>query len=203
VSDVQLVWKNKELIRSDSGVVLRPDTTFEECPKDLDVLFVGGGPGLAAVMRDSETLRFLADRGARAKYVTSVCVGSLALGAAGLIQGYSAGSHWAALRLLPLFGATPVDTRVVIDRNRITGGGVTAGLDFGLTLVAMLAGEETAKVEQLAMQYDPQPPFDVGVPKKAGPDLTKEAIAWIRSGGNDLLPASQEAAKAMKRYTPL
>jgi putative intracellular protease/amidase len=200
-SDIYLVWKNTDLVASDSGVVLKPDTSFDDCPRDLDVLFVPGGPGQAAVMRDAETLHFLADRGARAKYVTSVCSGALVLGAAGLLQGYEAGTHWAALRLLPLFGATPVDQRVVIDRNRISGGGVTAGLDFGLTLVAKLAGERTAKVQQLAMQYDPQPPFDVGVPAKAGPELTKEAIVWMKSGGIDMLDVSQQAAKAMRNYT--
>jgi cyclohexyl-isocyanide hydratase len=199
--DIHLVWKNKDLIISDSGVVLQPDTSLDECPEDLDILFVPGGPGQVAVMRDDETLRFIADRGERAKYVTSVCSGALVLGAAGLLQGYDAATHWAAMRLLPLFGANPVEERVVKDRNRITSGGVTAGLDFGLTLVAELAGEEAAKIQQLAMQYDPQPPFDVGVPAKAGPELTQAAIAGMIARGIDMRDVSQEAARDMQNYT--
>lgn len=200
--EIHLAWKNEEPMVSDSGVVLRADTSLDDCPEDLDILFVPGGPGQVAVMRDEETLRFVANRGQRAKYVTSVCSGALVLGAAGLLQGYSAATHWAAMRLLPLFGANPVEQRVVKDRNRITGGGVTAGLDFGLTLLAELAGEDAAKMQQLAMQYDPQPPFDVGVPAKAGPELTREAIAWMMAGGIDMRDVSQEAAKAMQTYTP-
>ncbi|NHO30401.1 hypothetical protein GOB82_10195 [Acetobacter farinalis] len=118
-SDIFLIWKNKNLLLSDSGLILKPDTTLEESPKNLDVLFVPGGPGQVEVMRDSDVLKFLADRGSRANYVTSVCTGALVLGAAGLLQGYKAGTHWAALSLLPLFGAKPVNERVVVDRNRL------------------------------------------------------------------------------------
>jgi transcriptional regulator GlxA family with amidase domain len=175
---------------------------LEECPADLDAIFVPGGPGQVAPMRDNLVLEFLADRGSRARYVTSICTGALVLGAAGLLQGYRAGTHWAALRLLPVFGATPVDDRVVIDRNRVTGGGVTAGLDFGLTLVSILRDENTAKVQQLAMQYDPQPPFDVGHPRKAGPELTKQAVEWLQAGGIDMLGVAKLAAKDMSKYTP-
>ena len=199
--DVYAVWKNKDEMESDSGLVLRATSTFAECPKDLDVLFVGGGPGQASVMEDAETLHFLADRGARAKYVTSVCTGALVLGSAGLLQGYRAGTHWAALRVLPLFGATPIADRIVMDRNRITAGGVTSGLDFGLRLVAMLVGEDVAKIQQLAMQYDPEPPYDVGVPAKAGPDLTNQATAWMMRR-NKVPAAAQRASKAMGLYTP-
>ncbi|MBO9195950.1 DJ-1/PfpI family protein [Rhizobium sp. 16-449-1b] len=200
-SDVYLIWKNKNLLMSDNGMVLKPNTTLDECPKDLDVLFVPGGPGQVEVMRDAELLTFLADRGSRAKYVTSVCTGALVLGAAGLLQGYKAGTHWAALSLLQLFGATPVEERVVVDRNRITGGGVTAGLDFGLTLLKVLQGERVAEVQELAMQYDPQPPFNVGVPAKAGPDLTKEAVAWIQGYGIDMAGTARAAGAEMRRYT--
>ncbi len=117
-------------------------------------------------MNDSEVIGFLADRGSRAKYVTSVCSGSLMLGAAGLMRGYKATSHWACRDLLPMFGATPVDARVVVDRNRISGGGVTAGLDFGLVLLAKLLGEDIAKMTQLALEYDPQPPFHAGITQR-------------------------------------
>ena len=199
--DVYAVWKNKDEIETDSSLVLRATSTFAECPKDLDVIFVGGGPGQAAVMEDAETLHFLADRGARAKYVTSVCTGALVLGSAGLLQGYRAGTHWAALRVLPLFGAIPVADRIVIDRNRITSGGVTSGLDFGLRLVATLVGEDVAKIQQLAMQYDPQPPYDVGIPAKAGPELTNQATAWMMRR-NKVPAAAMRASKSMGLYTP-
>jgi transcriptional regulator GlxA family with amidase domain len=124
-------------------------------------------------MQDPATLAFLADRGARAKFVTSVCTGSLVLGAAGLLQGYEATSHWVTVDILPLFGATPSRARVVTDRNRITGAGVTAGLNFGLALVERLRGVEYAKAVQLLAEYDPAPPLDAGTPAKAGPEVTK------------------------------
>lgn len=126
-ANVHLVWKSRELIESDTGIGLRPTASFADCPKDLDAIFVGGGPGQAGIMNDPEVIRFVADRGSRAKYVTSVCAGSLVLGASGLLKGYRATCYWACRDLLPLFGATPVDARVVVDRNRISGGGVTAG----------------------------------------------------------------------------
>ncbi|WP_220792924.1 DJ-1/PfpI family protein [Gluconacetobacter aggeris] len=202
-SDIFLIWKNKNLLLSDSGLILKPDTTLEESPKNLDVLFVPGGPGQVEVMRDSDVLKFLADRGSRANYVTSVCTGALVLGAAGLLQGYKAGTHWAALSLLPLFGAKPMNERVVVDRNRLTGGGVTAGIDFGLTLLSALQGERVAKVQELAMQYDPHPPFNVGTPEKAGPDVTRDAITWIQAYGVDMIGTAHAAKEDMQKYTIL
>lgn len=201
--NVHLVWKNRDLLETDSGVVLRPNATFADCPQDLDVLFVGGGPGQVEVMGDPEILRFMADRGARAKYVTSVCSGSLILAAAGLLQGYRAGSHWAALEALSAFGATPVSERVVTDRNRLTGGGVTAGIDFGLVLLAQLLGEDVAKLTQLALEYDPQPPFSAGSPSKAGPEITQKALAWMAPWSADMIQVVQQASKAMGNYTSL
>jgi putative intracellular protease/amidase len=201
--NIHLVWKNRSLLETDSGVVLRPNATFAGCPQDLDVLFVGGGPGQIEVMQDPETLRFMADRGARAKYVTSVCSGSLILAAAGLLQGYRSGSHWAALDALSLFGAIPVKERVVTDRNRISGGGVTAGIDFGLVLLAKLLGDDVAKLTQLALEYDPQPPFAAGSPSKAGPEITKKALDWMAPVNADMIQVVQQAAKAMGSYTPL
>jgi cyclohexyl-isocyanide hydratase len=201
--NVHLVWKNKELLESDSGIVLKPSTTFDECPRDLDVLFVGGGPGQIAIMTDSEVLRFMADRGARAKYVTSVCSGSLVLGAAGLLRGYEATSHWGCHSVLGVFGAKPVNARVVTDRNRITGGGVTAGIDFGLVLLSQLLGEDVAKLTQLAIEYDPQPPFNSGTPKTAGPELTTKAQAWMAPWGMKMAASCMKASKAMDDYTPL
>lgn len=169
-----VVWKNREPVRSDTGLVFVPSTTFDECPRDLDIICVPGGTtGTLAAMQDADTLAFLADRGGRARFVTSVCTGSLVLGAAGLLRGYEATSHWVTVDLLPIFGARPSRARVVFDRNRVTGAGVTAGLDFGLALVEQLRGVEYAKTVQLLAEYDPAPPLDAGTPSKAGPEVTK------------------------------
>ncbi len=199
--NVHVVWKNTDLLETDSGIVMKATSTLDECPEDLDVLFVPGGE--FSIMHDDEILRFLADRGARAKYVTSVCGGSIVLGAAGLLQGYEATSHWAALDALIPFGATPVKERTVRDRNRITGGGVTAGIDFGLVLLAELLGEDVAKMSQLALEYDPAPPFDAGTPDKAGPEIMEKMHDWLGPVG-DMLPAmAEKAAEKMGNYTPL
>ncbi len=130
-------------------------------------------------MNDAEGLAFLADRAATSKYITSVCSGSLLLAAAGLLKGYKATSHWAMRDSLSAFGAEPVEARVVVDRNRITGGGVTAGIDFGLVILAKLRGDDAAKLTQLAMEYDPEPPFDAGSPKTAGPAIVEQAINFM------------------------
>jgi cyclohexyl-isocyanide hydratase len=178
-ANTHLAWKTTDLIETDTGIGIRPSATFETCPRDLDVLFVPGGFGQQATMNDSEVLEFLADRALRAKYVTSVCSGSLLLGAAGLLKGYKATSHWAARDGLGAFGAEPVDARVVVDRNRITGGGVTAGIDFGLVVLAKLRGDDAAKLTQLAMEYDPEPPFDAGSPRSAGPAIVEQAMKFM------------------------
>ncbi|XIA64218.1 DJ-1/PfpI family protein [Bradyrhizobium sp. TZ2] len=149
---------------------------FRDAPNRFDVLFVPGGPGQMGVFRDSETLEFLAHHGARASWVTAVCTGSLILGAAGLLKGYRATTHWAALELLKIFGAEPVAERVVVDRNRITGGGVTAGIDFGLQLLLEVYGEDVAKTTQLLMEYDPKPPFNAGNVEGAGQDAAMKAL---------------------------
>ena len=172
-----LLWKTLEPVGTDSGISLNPTTTFAECPGDLDVLFVPGGFGTNEAMKDEEIVDFLARVGPSARYVTSVCSGSLLLGMAGLLDGYRAATHWACYDALEATGATATRQRVVADRNRYTGGGVTAGLDFGLTLLAELRGEQVAKVTQLMMEYDPEPPFDTGTPEAAGPELTAIAIA--------------------------
>jgi putative intracellular protease/amidase len=165
---VHLVARTLEPVTSDTGVTLMPTATFETCPDRLAVLFAPGGTeGTFAAMQDPRTRAFMADRGAQAGYVTSVSTGSLILAAAGLLTGYRATSHWAARDSLAAFGAIPTDARVVRDRNRITGAGVTAGLDFGLTMVAELRGEAHAKDVQLLSEYDPQPPFHSGSPQTA------------------------------------
>lgn len=166
---VHLAWKSTEPVMTDVGFQIVPTTGFADCPP-LTVLCVPGGFGIGEQLTDEVTLDFLRRQGAGAKYVTSVCNGALVLGAAGLLQGYRSACHWMWRRYLPLFGAEPVAGRIVRDRNRISGGGVTAGIDFALALAAELAGEEVAKTLQLAFEYDPAPPFDCGSPEKAGAD---------------------------------
>ena len=119
------------------------------------------------------------------------------------MHGYKATSHWAARELLTNFGATPVEDRVVIDRNRVSGGGVTAGIDFGLVLSAKLVGEDVAKMTQLALEYDPAPPFDAGTPAKAGPEVMKKFAGWFGGAGNTLAPMCAAAGKKMGEYTPV
>jgi cyclohexyl-isocyanide hydratase len=170
-----LVWQNLEPVMTDVGFSINPTISFADCPM-LDVLCVPGGFGVGAQMQDETTLAFLRKQGASARYVTSVCNGSLILGAAGLLNGYQSACHWMWRHYLPQFGAIPVAARVVRDRNRLSGGGVTAGIDFGLTLAAELAGEDVAKMLQLAFEYDPMPPFEAGAPEKAGP----ETVAMLR-----------------------
>jgi cyclohexyl-isocyanide hydratase len=171
---VHYVWKTIEPIPSDAGLALMPTDTFASCPQ-LDMICVPGGAGQVALMTDEETLGFLRAQAAHAKYVTSVCTGSLVLGAAGLITGYKSACHWMWRDMLPAFGAIPVNARVVKDRNRISGGGVTAGIDFALAVIAEEWGDAAAKQIQLFLEYNPQPPFDCGSPEKAGPEMVAKA----------------------------
>jgi cyclohexyl-isocyanide hydratase len=177
-AQVHLLWKTLDPVAAESKLKLLPTTTLRDCPP-LDVVFVPGGYGQVALMDDAETLEFLKTHGERARWVTSVCTGALVLGAAGLLQGYDAATHWAYMELLPLFGARPVRKRVVVDRNRVTGGGVTAGIDFGLRLAAELAGERAAKEIQLGLEYDPEPPFRSGHPDVADPEVVAAVRARI------------------------
>lgn len=170
---IGLVWKDLTPVPTDVGLPIMPTQTFVQCPRDLDVLFVPGGiMGSIACMNDPAVNAFLADRGSRAKWVTSICTGGLMLGTAGLLKGYDATAHWGVVKLLPLLGARHVDQRVVIDRNRVTGGGATAGIDFALVLAAKLFGEEEARRAQLTLEYAPEPPFKNGTPAEAGPERT-------------------------------
>ncbi len=165
---VHVVGRTAEPVLTDTGVAVLPTATFDQCPADLTVLFVPGGTtGTLEAMADPATRRFVADRGARATYVTSVCTGSMILGAAGLLGGYRATSHWIAKPHLAAFGATAAEGRVVRDRNRITGAGVSAGLDFGLELIALLRDSTYAQAVQLMCEYDPVPPFHSGSPQTA------------------------------------
>jgi putative intracellular protease/amidase len=187
---IYLVAKTLEPVTTDAGVIITPTATFDTCPKDLTVLFTPGGTdGTLAAARDPETLRFMADRGARAKYVTSVCSGSLILGAAGLLKGYKATSHWSVREVLAYFGAIPTEARVVRDRNRITGAGVTSGLDFGLLMVAELRDQTYAECTQLVSEYDPHPPFNAGSLQAApGPVVRamKELLADFTTNATEL-----------------
>ncbi len=197
---VHLVWKSTETVMAATNVPIQPTMTFKDCPKDLTILCVPGGlEGGTAIMNDPEVVDFLADRGSRAQYVTSVCTGSLLLGAAGLLRGYKATSHWTVRELLPLFGATPVAQRVVEDRNRITAGGVTAGIDFGLQVATRLRDEQYAKMLQLLLEYDPQPPFHAGSPDGAGTELTHHVQARRAPA---VEAARQAALIAQRRLTP-
>lgn len=175
-SQVHYIWKNTNPVMTDSGFAIVPTKTFEDCPQ-LDILVQPGGIGIFDLIDDSETLAFLKHQGENAKFVSSVCNGSLVLGAAGLLVGYNSACHWAWGFELAKYGANFITDRVVQDRNRISGGGVTAGIDFGLALFAQIAGEKAAKTLQLMLEYDPMPPFDCGNPQKAGKELVDIVLA--------------------------
>lgn len=175
-AQVHVAWKTRDPVIADTGLAFVPSTTFESCP-ELDVVFVPGGAGVTPLMDDATALEFLRRQASSARYVTSVCTGSLLLGVAGLLSGYDAVTHWAFMDLLPMVGARPVKRRVVVDRNRITGGGVTSGIDFGLRLAAELAGDKLARMIQLALEYDPAPPYRSGHPDVAAPEI----VAAVRT----------------------
>ena len=196
--EVHLVWKDKSLISTDSGVVIQPNLTFKDCPENLTVLFVpGGAEGTVALMNDPVVLDFLRHKGKTARYVTSVCTGSLILGAAGLLKGYRATSHWAFRDLLPLMGATLVAERFVEDRNRITGAGVTAGLDMSFHLASKLRNEKYAKAMELGLEYDPQPPYHAGTPAGAGADITQMLQALYTPVHEGAQAAATQAKKRL------
>ena len=176
---VWLVARSHHAVISATGLTLTPDLTFAECPQ-LDVICVPGGDGINPLLGDETTLSFLRAQAAGARFVTSVCTGALVLGAAGLLRGKRATTHWASHHFLAAFGAIPVEARVVRDGNLITGGGVTAGIDFALTLVEELAGRAVAEAIQLNLEYAPAPPFDAGRPDTAPPKVlarTRELAA--------------------------
>jgi len=178
-AQLHLIWKRIEPVASDSVMALTRTMTFADCPQ-LDVICVPGGLGTDDMVNDEEMLAFLRRQAEGARFVTSVCTGSLVLGAAGLLKGYRAATHWTAMDFLSAFGATPTKTRVCVDRNRVTGGGVTAGIDFALTLVSLLVDRRTAEAIQLRLEYNPAPPFNSGSPDTAPPEilaLMKERIA--------------------------
>jgi cyclohexyl-isocyanide hydratase len=199
---VWLIAPSLTPVRTEWGMRIVPDATFDTAPP-LDLLCVPGGWGINAVLDDEALLAFLRSRGASARYVTSVCSGALLLGAAGLLRGYRATTHWLSLDLLPSFGAEVVAERVVRDRNRITGGGVTAGIDFGLFIAGELFGEATAQAIQLAIEYDPAPPYASGSPQGA----PAEIVQRVRLASADALArrraiVARIAARDSGRYAP-
>lgn len=195
-SQTHFVAKTLDPVPSDCGLSLSPTTTFDDCPP-LDLVCVPGGVGVSVPMRDAATMAWLRAQGEHAQYVTSVCTGSLILGAAGLLQGYRAGCHWAWRDLLTAFGAVPVAERVVKDRNRITGGGVTAGIDFAFAMLAELRGADEAEAVRLGLEYDPQPFGAGGTPDTARPEVLARVRKVYEANGMgarhaDLLAIAQE-----------
>ncbi len=173
-AEFQLVAQRPGPVSTDSALSVNATHTFEQAWAKPDILFVPGGPAPTfELLGNQEALKFLAERGEHAGWITSVCTGSILLAAAGLLKGYRATSHWFARDFLAAFGAEVATDRWVIDRNRASGGGVTAGIDFGLAVMAHIAGEEVARCAQLAMEYSPNPPFASGTPKEALPETVK------------------------------
>jgi cyclohexyl-isocyanide hydratase len=193
---MDLVWKSTEPVMTDAGFAIQPTAIFADIGH-VDILCIPGGVGVSDVMNDDEAMAWIRKVGAEAKWVTSVCTGSLILGAAGLLQGYKATTHWAWHHLLAQFGADPVKARTVTDRNRVTGGGVTAGIDFALTLIALVSGEGVAKTLQLGLEYDPAPPFDCGAPDKAGEEILAAYRAVVSASFPDREAEIAEAAKRL------
>ena len=194
---VHLIWKRIEPVPSDSVLTVMPTTTFADCPQ-LDVICVPGGAGTDDMVVDEDVLEFLRTQARGAKYVTSVCTGSLVLGAAGLLRGYKATTHWTAMDYLAPYCAEPVKTRVCVDRNRLTGGGVTAGIDFALTLVSHLADRETAEMIQLRLEYNPAPPFSAGSPDTAPPEVIARLRQMNPSGQAHRRANNERAARALR-----
>ena len=190
---LHLIWKRIEPVESDSVLTLTPTVSFADCPQ-LDVICVPGGAGTDDMIDDEEMLQFLRGQAAGARYITSVCTGALVLGAAGLLKGYRAATHWSAMEFLALYGATPEKTRVCVDRNRVTGGGVTAGIDFALTLVSILIDRPTAQTIQLRLEYNPAPPFDSGSPDTAPPEILARVKERNAAGQERRRVANQRAA---------
>lgn len=191
---VDLVWEEIAPVPTDAGFSILPTATFADLPR-ADLLCVPGGMGIADVIDRPQALDWVRQVGQTAEWVTSVCTGALVLGAAGLLKGYKATTHWAWHDKLALFGAEPVEARHVIDRNRATGGGVTAGIDFALALMARIAGEDHTRMVQLALEYDPAPPFDAGSPAKAG----AAAVAAYAARAAQLAPDRMQRLEASAR----
>lgn len=193
---LNLVWKDKSPVPTDAGFPLLPTATFEEIDQ-TDILCVPGGLGTMEMMQDETVLAWMRKAAGKAEWVTSVCTGSLLLGAAGLLKGYKSGCHWASIDQLAFFGATPVRARIVEDRNRFSGGGVTSGIDFALALAARIRGEDFAKFIQLSIEYDPNPPFDAGSPDKVEPEILARYYKMIDAAVPDREAKVKAIAKSL------
>jgi cyclohexyl-isocyanide hydratase len=190
-TQIHLIAKTLAPVTTNEGLTIVPTVSLVDCPQ-LDVICVpGGGMGQLEVMRDAEILNFLQQQSVTAQYVTAVCTGSMILAAAGLLQGYQATCHWAFRDQLALLGVEVVPQRVVIDRNRVTGAGVTSGIDFGFVLLSLLCGEDVAKTTQLFLEYDPEPPFNAGTPATAGKSIVQSLMQF----GKPLLEAFRAQTK--------
>lgn len=172
--EVLIVSENTDLLQAEGGLTLKADYTFENCPQ-TDILFVPGGAGITPLLTHSAYHYFLISQSKKAQYITAVCTGSLLLASCGLLDGYKATTHWRSIELLRMLGVEALEDRVVTDRNRITGGGITAGIDFGLVLTALIAGPDVAKMVQLILEYNPEPPFTSGSVKTAEPHIIQKA----------------------------
>jgi cyclohexyl-isocyanide hydratase len=193
---VDLVARTLEPVVTDRGMKIVPSVTYLTCPA-LDIVMVPGGPGQQDLMEDEAALSFLRRQAAGAKYVTSVCTGSLVLAAAGLLKGKRATCHWAAIEHLALLGAIPTKERVVIDGNVVTGAGVASGIDFALTLAAILEGEAVAREIQLQIEYDPDPPFDSGSPKTAKPETLAALTARLATLNEERRTVATRVGRAL------
>jgi cyclohexyl-isocyanide hydratase len=196
---VRLIARTPAPVRSERGLTIVPDATIANSPQ-YDVLFVPGGIGVNAMMEYDPMLDFLRRQAEDARYITSVCSGALLLGAAGLLRGYRAAAHWLAMDLLPILGAEPAYERVVIDRNRITSGGITAGIDLGLVVAAELCGREVAERIRLMIEYNPVLPLSSGSPASADMPLVEDARA-AASSNRDL--RRQIAERAVARLSSM
>lgn len=199
---VHLVWKELTPIRDLFGLVFTPTATLDSALPGLDVLLVPGGLGQLPLMDDEPVLAWLRARAADARYILSVCTGALTLGAAGLLQGRRATTHWNSFHLLPYLGAIPEEARVVVDGNLISTAGVSAGIDGSLRLAAMLAGEAAAQRIQLEMEYAPEPPFDSGTPAHAPAPILDAARERSARFAPARLEAVQRAANRLRTDGP-
>ena len=195
-AETVLIWKTLEPVRTEHGLTMLPQADFASCGP-LDLVLVPGGGGMNPLLEDREVLDFLRRTAASARYVVGICTGSLVLGAAGLLRGRRASTHWTAREFLPAFGATPVAERVVVDGNVFTGGGVTAGIDVALAAAAAILGRAAAEAIQLGVEYDPHPPFAAGSPESAPPAVLEAVLARSAPRQKDRAARVARAAAAL------
>jgi cyclohexyl-isocyanide hydratase len=191
-----ILWKDLTPVRDGRGLLLTPDTALRDSP-ELDVLLVPGGHGQEALMEDNEVLEFLRARARVARYIFSVCTGALLCGAAGLLRGVRATTHWNSFHLLPYFGAIPVDERVVVDGRHISAAGVSSGIDGALRLTQLLGGDRVAQAIQLHMQYAPEPLFPGGTPRTSPPEIVAAAREQLREISERRLATAKRVAEKL------